>query len=282
MTISITQAKVDGLLEAVATPDVLRDDLDSDSERHTNDTTSGVDWDDEMNLVDDAKLLQRAFSDAPASGVLGHEHLLQGLTEADDMRPVTMVQDKQSAKRVLDILESLGPGHMHACDTEVANIDVKKVGPVGNGNVTCLSIYSGPDVDFGNGPYVWVDNLDSADGTLEYFRGFLESKTHKKVWHNYSFDRHVLFNPSTRINVQGLGGDTMHMARLWNTARFQKGGYSLEALSADLMERRKKPMKELFGVPKLKKVWSVLQHKLQDTTWHLQTSADGVVSRYTM
>ncbi|RHZ25230.1 hypothetical protein DYB26_012463, partial [Aphanomyces astaci] len=224
----------------------------------------------------------RAFSDAPASGVLGHEHLLQGLTEADDMRPVTMVQDKQSAKRVLDILESLGPGHMHACDTEVANIDVKKVGPVGNGNVTCLSIYSGPDVDFGNGPYVWVDNLDSADGTLEYFRGFLESKTHKKVWHNYSFDRHVLFNPSTRINVQGLGGDTMHMARLWNTARFQKGGYSLEALSADLMERRKKPMKELFGVPKLKKVWSVLQHKLQDTTWHLQTSADGVVSRYTM
>ncbi|RHY80657.1 hypothetical protein DYB26_011994, partial [Aphanomyces astaci] len=57
MTISITQAKVDGLLEAVATPDVLRDDLDSDSERHTNDTTSGVDWDDEMNLVDDAKLL---------------------------------------------------------------------------------------------------------------------------------------------------------------------------------------------------------------------------------
>ncbi|ETV72266.1 hypothetical protein H257_12729 [Aphanomyces astaci] len=58
MTISITQAKVDGLLEAVATPDVLRDDLDSDSERYTNDTTSGVDWDDEMNLVDDAKLLQ--------------------------------------------------------------------------------------------------------------------------------------------------------------------------------------------------------------------------------
>ncbi|RHZ08193.1 hypothetical protein DYB37_008760, partial [Aphanomyces astaci] len=263
--------------------------------------------------VSSCECTRRAFSDAPASGVLGHEHLLQGLTEADDMRPVTMVQDKQSAKRVLDILESLGPGHMHACDTEVANIDVKKVGPVGNGNVTCLSIYSGPDVDFGNGPYVWVDNLDSSDGTLEYFRGFLESKTHKKVWHNYSFDRHVLFNPSTRINVQGLGGDTMHMARLWNTARFQKGGYSLEALSADLMERRKKPMKELFGVPKLKKVWSerllplveelqrfpefrerwirysaydaectwflhkVLQHKLQDTTWHLETSADGVV-----
>ncbi len=46
----------------------------------------------------------------------------------------------------------------------------------------------------------------------------------------------------------------MHMARLWNTARFQNGGYSLEALTADLLHQRKKPMKELFGVPKLKKV----------------------------
>ncbi|ETV97295.1 hypothetical protein H310_09644 [Aphanomyces invadans] len=113
----------------------------------------------------------------------------------------------------------------------------------------------------------------------------------------------------------------MHMARLWNTARFQKGGYSLEALSADLMERRKKPMKELFGVPKLKKdgtpgkerlvplveelqrfpefrerwirysvydaecTWflhKVLQHKLEDTTWHFQTLADGTISRHSM
>ncbi|KAF0714795.1 Aste57867_3682 [Aphanomyces stellatus] len=264
---------------------------------------------------------RRCFSSTTDSNIKDHAHLLVGLTEADEMRPVTMVQDKQSARRVLEILESLGPDHMHACDTEVAQIDVKKVGPVGNGHVTCLSIYSGPDVDFGNGPYVWVDNLDSADGTIEHFRAFLESKVIKKVWHNYSFDRHVLFNPTTRINVQGLGGDTMHMARLWNTARFQKGGYSLEALSADLMARRKKPMKELFGVPKLKKdgtpgavrlmplveelqrfpefrdrwirysaydaecTWflhKVLQHKLQDTLWHHETTPDGRVVRQTM
>ncbi|CAK4855963.1 unnamed protein product [Aphanomyces euteiches] len=262
---------------------------------------------------------RRWFSDVPS--IEEHAHLLAGLTEADDMRPVTMVQDKVSAKRVVEILKSLGPDHMHACDTEVANIDVKKVGPVGNGHVTCLSIYSGPDVDFGNGPYVWVDNLDSADGTLEYFREFLESQTIKKVWHNYSFDRHVLYNPTTRVNVQGLGGDTMHMARLWNTARFQKGGYSLEALSADLMHRRKKPMKELFGVPKLKKdgspgkerllplvqelqrfpefrerwirysvydaecTWflhQILRHKLEDTLWYHEAGADNEMKRYTM
>lgn len=134
--------------------------------------------------------------------------------------------------------------------------------------VTCLSLYSGPDVDFGNGPYVWVDNLDAAEGTLEYFREFLESPRAKKVWHNYSFDRHVLHNLG--INVRGLGGDTMHMARLWNTARFQNGGYSLEALSEDLLLQRKRPMKELFGIPKLKKDGSEGKERVMPSVEELQ------------
>ena len=58
----------------------------------------------------------------------------------------------------------------------------------------------------------------------------------KQVWHNYGFDRHVLY--SEGIDCKGLGGDTMHMARLWNTARKNKGGYSLEALSEDLLRER--------------------------------------------
>lgn len=97
---------------------------------------------------------------------------------------------------------------------------------------------------------------------------FLESQQVKKVWHNYSFDRHVLFNHG--INVQGLGGDTMHMARLWNTARFQNGGYSLEALSADLLGQRKKPMKELFGIPKLKKDGSPGKERIMPSVEELQ------------
>ena len=173
-----------------------------------------------------------------------------GLSSSDVIEPVTMVQDKQMAKKVIQQLMALGPDHIHACDTEVADIDIKSEGPVGNGYVTCLSIYSGPSLDFGNGPRIWVDNLDSATGTLDYMKEFLESKSIKKIWHNYSFDRHVLFNHD--INVQGLGGDTMHMARLWNTARFQKG-YSLSALSEDLLNSKKTAMKEIFGVAKLKK-----------------------------
>lgn len=39
----------------------------------------------------------------------------------------------------------------------------------------------------------------------------------KKAWHNYGFDRHVLYNHD--IDCQGLVGDTMHMARLWDTSR---------------------------------------------------------------
>lgn len=43
----------------------------------------------------------------------------------------------------------------------------------------------------------------------------------------------------------------MHMARLWDASR--KTGYSLEILTDELLGRRKVPMKELFGVPALKK-----------------------------
>jgi hypothetical protein len=39
----------------------------------------------------------------------------------------------------------------------------------------------------------------------------------KKVWHNYGFDRHVLFNEG--LNCRGFAGDTMHMARLWDSSR---------------------------------------------------------------
>ena len=38
---------------------------------------------------------------------------------------------------------------------------------VGHGYVTCASIYCGPDVDFGNGPCLWIDNLDDAE-VLEF------------------------------------------------------------------------------------------------------------------
>ena len=52
------------------------------------------------------------------------------------------------------------------------------------------------------------------------------------------------------INCLGFGGDTMHMARLWDSSRTTRGGYSLEALTSELYER-KIPMKEKFGTHKV-------------------------------
>jgi hypothetical protein len=58
---------------------------------------------------------------------------------------VTIVRTVDEAKVAIEALYKVH-GAVHACDTEVMEIDLKEVGPVGNGKVTCLSIYSGPTV----------------------------------------------------------------------------------------------------------------------------------------
>lgn len=60
------------------------------------------------------------------------------------------------------------------------------------------------------------------------FKEFFENDSIKKVWHNYSFDRHVLSNHG--IGCKGFTADTMHLARLWDSSR-QGKGYSLESLT---------------------------------------------------
>eukprot|EP00977_Amphora_coffeiformis_P011483 scaffold2767_cov177-Amphora_coffeaeformis.AAC.57 len=171
---------------------------------------------------------------------------------------VTIVRTKEHAEKVLPTLQAADSNLFHACDTEVMAIDLSSVGPVGNGFVTCVSIYSGPDFDYGlgDGPgtCLWIDNLDDAFDILQIFKPWFENEKHLKVWHNYGFDRHVMWNEG--IDVRGFGGDTMHMARLQDTSRSKLGkgnGYSLEALTEDLCKIRKKPMKEIFGVKRLKK-----------------------------
>ena len=99
-------------------------------------------------------------------------------------------------------------------------------GPVGNGY--------GPAFDYGlgDGPVLvlWIDNIDDACGVLQQFKDWQENERYLKVWHNVGLDRHILWNEG--INVQGFGGDTMHMARLQNTSRTQ---FPLEALTTVLL-----------------------------------------------
>ena len=190
---------------------------------------------------------------------------------------VTTVEDAKHAVAILN--ENLGTDEeprYHALDTEVSHIDVTCQTPVGHGNVICFSVFAGPDVNFAKPgeakkSLLWVDLLDKDNvrfhqEIFDVFTPYLENDKAKKVWHNYSFDRHVVENHGIRLG--GFAADTMHMARLWNTNRKLDGGYSLEALTSDAdvmadcgemlsasetMMRAKLGMKKIFGKPKLKK-----------------------------
>jgi hypothetical protein len=155
----------------------------------------------------------------------------------DKILPILTSSDAQAALKVL----YQHPDLYWACDTEVANIDVKTQGPIGNGNVICVSIYGGPTVDFGAGPgsVLWIENMNQSANLLQEFKPWFEDSRFKKVWHNYGFDRHVLYNEG--INCLGFGGerplsssaqsvalgDTMHMARLWDTSLDKSAGHQL-------------------------------------------------------
>jgi len=164
---------------------------------------------------------------------------------------VTIVDTELKAKKLLDDIRQLPKSTVFGCDTEVADIDVRSQGPVGNGVVTCISIYAGEKISFGNGPNVWVDTFgEEKEGIIRHMKEFFENEDQKKVWHNYGFDRHVLYNIG--IDAKGFEADTMHMARLHDSSRDKTnkggGGYSLESLSGDYLKSPKTAMKTLFGV----------------------------------
>ena len=193
---------------------------------------------------------------------------------------VHQVTTKEEAERVVQVLrQDQYKDHIWACDTEVADIDLKNVGPVGNGRVICFSIFGGPDVHFDEsagstsvstaatsagevmtkerhveGKALWVDTCDLSNGVMDVFQSWFEDNNVKKVWHNYGFDRHVMYNH--QVDCRGFHGDTMHMARLWDTSRDKLSGgegYSLEELSKQLVAPvydktfEKTDMKDIFG-----------------------------------
>ena len=87
---------------------------------------------------------------------------------------------------------------------------------------------------------MWLlQDEEKAKEMLSAFQEFFGDPTVKKVWHNYSFDRHVLENhhvlgpqgQESKLELRGLGGDTMHMARLWDSSRTGTKNYSLASLT---------------------------------------------------
>ena len=141
---------------------------------------------------------------------------------------ISIIKTRSEALKVVETLYKY-KDRVHAWDTETTGVNIKEESPVGNGRVICASAFIGPEVNFGSGPKLFLDNYGESSGVLDVFKSYFEDKSIFKVFHNYGFDRHILFNHN--INVQGFGGDTMHMARLANPSR-GPGEYSLASCSS--------------------------------------------------
>lgn len=130
------------------------------------------------------------------------------------------MHNKTTAKRALRELKRL-QDRPHAWDTEAANVGgIKKDdwnSPVTHGRVLCATCYCGPDADFGNGPRLLIDNDGPANGLLqEAFSPYFQDEKFRKVFHNYSFDRHLMERHG--IELKGFLADTLHLARLIDTS----------------------------------------------------------------
>lgn len=144
----------------------------------------------------------------------------------------TVVSTPEEADMVLEKLFTLTDRY-HAIDTEVRGW-TPGTSPYLKGEVFCWSIYCGDDVDFGNGPRLFINNLNedgSLKGLVEYFKKYLEDPKISKVFQNYSFDRAQFFRHGCR--VAGFAGDTMHLARLQNS---DAESYSLKELGRRILD----------------------------------------------
>jgi len=172
-----------------------------------------------------------------------HDQVVDGsFRQHVQLEGITLVTDKASAMRVIKKLKSLHD-RPHAWDTEVSGVALGRSAyaqsPVTHGTVVCATCYCGADVDFGSGPRIFVDN--SAAGVLECFKEYFESARYRKVFHNYNFERHALARHGIRL--RGVFGDTLRMARLWDTslscasweglARARKTSFLTQALGSE-------------------------------------------------
>lgn len=209
------------------------------------------------------------------STVLGHSQLFHAFAARAKSKPdvktssknhskhnlndVTIVNTLSDTRRVVKMLMSEElRDRVHAIDTEVANIDFEIGHGVDHGYITCVTIYVGPDVDFGNGPRLFIDCLDVLDDkahdvtdqlpsatnqlVMEILRPYLEEFSIRKIFHNHAFDCHQFANQS--ITVKGFAADTMHMGQLLEP---DLRSYQLSQLSSKYLTngRSKVSMKDL-------------------------------------
>lgn len=87
----------------------------------------------------------------------------------------TIVRSNDDADKALKVLLSL-KGRATAWDTETIDLDVKSETPINRGRMICCSAYAGPDVDFGNGPRLFIDNFCHNSDLVLRFREYFEDE----------------------------------------------------------------------------------------------------------
>jgi len=163
-----------------------------------------------------------------------------------------VVDDEDTAMRALEALK-LHKDRVHAWDTETYDLllgrSKKARSPVTHGKIVCATCFCGDDVDFGNGPRLYIDNLDDAEGILlNFFKEYFEDESYRKVFHNYSFDRHMFRREG--IKLKGFLADTLHLARLNDTSL---GGWEGDAQKPFLLEQQAKLRQASAGNEKSEK-----------------------------
>lgn len=155
---------------------------------------------------------------AAASPVVASDGIFRRSVQVEG---VSVVSTPEAAERALKELQRRRD-RPHARDTEMAGLVLgsrqRLQSPVTHGRVVCATCFCGDDADFGNGPRLFVDNTGAADGLIAaMFKEYFEDPKFKKIFHNYSFDRHAFRRHG--IDLAGFHADTMHLARLYDTAR---------------------------------------------------------------
>lgn len=199
---------------------------------------------------------------------------------------VTVVEDAAQAAQAMQVLEEHADSHVFAVSIQA------------DGQPICFSVYAGSDVQFADGPRLWVD-LQSLK-TLQPFKDFFADGRFRKVFHDFSTDCSVL-EPFLRL--RGFAGDVLHMVRLLNAA-MPSTGDSLESLALHFKvtsdplapptrgKGRKAAASELQSSPSTREEWiqyaslaavtvfrlrEAMQSQLQKKRWQLGGPAPEVL-----
>lgn len=131
------------------------------------------------------------------------------LRTGNTLKDVTIIEGVNDAVPVVKKLMELGPERNVAWSTQIMRNPQTGIIP----SLT-MSAYAGKDVDFGNGPHLFIRSQDEAEGgkIWKLLKSYFEDELCTKVWFNYPSMRKVFVRQG--IGPCGFGADVVSMASL--------------------------------------------------------------------